>query len=161
MKFNSVVLIPDLISADDCAKLVAEVEAEFELRKNSSDHACLDGQSDYIGGYGKPIKPFQKFPVFGMSEPTQAIFETLLRERLLPFVRENLPGIAKEEVEADVPLKFSKGEPAINRYSVGGEFTPHTDKLTLTFNVLLSEGDGAFEGGGTEFWLVLHVLILR
>ncbi len=41
-------------------------------------------------------------------------------------------------------------EPAINRYTDGGHFPPHTDQQALTLNVLLRPR--AFQGGGTSFW---------
>lgn len=46
--------------------------------------------------------------------------------------------------------RFAAGEPAINRYSSGGAFGPHTDQQALTLNILLRVG--CFEGGGTAFW---------
>ena len=42
-------------------------------------------------------------------------------------------------------------EPAINRYTQGGHFPPHTDQQALTLNVLLKPRE-TFEGGGTAFW---------
>merc|ERR1712224_316800 len=46
---------------------------------------------------------------------------------------------------------FSPGEPAVNRYMVGGGIAPHADKQSITINVVLSDL-GAFTGGGTSFW---------
>ena len=51
----------------------------------------------------------------------------------------------------NMQVVFSPGEPAVNRYCDGGKFKVHTDKESVTINVLLSDL-GAFGGGGTMFW---------
>lgn len=49
-------------------------------------------------------------------------------------------------------LIFSSREPAVNVYTTGGEFLPHTDGQTLTLLIPLSTPVVDFEGGGTAFW---------
>ena len=39
------------------------------------------------------------------------------------------------------PYRFSQYEPAINRYSEGGDFPPHIDGHALTLNTLLCESE--------------------
>ena len=103
--------------------------------------------------------------VSDLSAETQAMFDVLLRERLLPYITQHLPTIedalwtvssmgtttnnSDEKVLANKQLIFSSEEPAINRYATGGSFLPHTDNFALTLNVLLSD---TFTGGGTLFW---------
>ena len=48
-----------------------------------------------------------------------------------------------------LPLKFAANEPAVNRYTEGGFFAPHSDNEALTVNVLLVDQAEAFSGGGT------------
>lgn len=51
-------------------------------------------------------------------------------------------------------LVYTSREPAINVYTKGGEFRPHTDSQALTVLVTLTEGDIIHEegGGGTAYW---------
>jgi hypothetical protein len=49
-------------------------------------------------------------------------------------------------------LIFSSREPAVNVYTTGGEFLPHTDGQTLTILIPLSTPAVDFQGGGTAFW---------
>ena len=144
VEFNSVVLVPNLLTAAECAALVADVERAWS---ESNSQATADS------GH-------QRFELRALAEESQLLFETVLRGRLLPFVATELPEV-EEMVWArsrlaptgaalrDCALKYSAQEPAINRYAAGGHFEPHRDTLALTLNVLLSTG---FEGGGTEFW---------
>ena len=102
-----------------------------------------------------------------LSQDTQNLFNEVLHQRLLPFVSKELPLVEKmiwdqlprhlgdkpccaSHELSEQPFRFSAEEPAINRYGVGGDFKPHTDKFALTLNILLTVG--TFEGGGTEFW---------
>ena len=48
-------------------------------------------------------------------------------------------------------LSFSSREPAVNIYTQGGEFRPHSDGHKLTILIPLSSPDD-FTGGGTAFW---------
>lgn len=48
-------------------------------------------------------------------------------------------------------LEFSKGEPAVNVYTAGGEFMPHRDHECVTLLLSLSSAE-EFTGGGTAFW---------
>ena len=131
------------LTADECAALVADVEAQ--------DTLVADATAD--SGH-------QRFELRALAAESQLLFEKILRDRLLPFVATELPEVeemvwARSQLAPtgaalrDCALKYSAQEPAINRYAAGGHFEPHRDTLALTLNVLLSTG---FEGGGTEFW---------
>jgi hypothetical protein len=86
--------------------------------------------------------------------------DTLLR-RLLALVEAQMPSLAaaafgREKGLAEMPVYFATGEPAVNIYTAGGQFKPHTDKMGLTIVIPLSP-PGAFEGGGTAFWAEGHL----
>ena len=150
---NSIILIPDLISADECAELIADVECV-----HSNAMRALDGFGD--GTHG-----MERYMVPELSSGSQQLFDNIMRKRLLPFVSKKLPSHIEDNIWAmsmifdrsergplaEQRLKFSSQEPAINRYSTNGAFEPHRDKLSMTLNVLLSQTK-AFHGGGTQFW---------
>ena len=84
-----------------------------------------------------------------------------IRRRLLQFMETERADLAEtlfgqREGLADMLVRFSPGEPAVNVYSMGGEFQPHTDNENITILVNLSP-PGSFEGGGTAFWKDGHV----
>jgi hypothetical protein len=144
---NSVVLLPELLTPDECEAIVADVEAAHEQRADENP--------------GASKLPHQRYMVPDLPDTTQRIFRVAMHERLLPWVSRALPSVVdmvwkRSQVEptgdalCDCPLVFSVNEPAVNRYASGGRFEPHTDKMSLTLNVLLREG--AFDGGGTQFW---------
>jgi hypothetical protein len=78
-------------------------------------------------------------------------------KRVLDFVEAQLPALAESVFGQATGLaemrvsSFSAGDPAVNVYTAGGEFLPHTDNEALTLLVPLSP-EGAFQGGGTAFW---------
>ena len=149
---NSVILIPNLLSATECAELTADVE-----RAHCDAMRALDGRGDSEG--------MERYMVPELSARTQQMFDAIMRQRLLPFVSSTLPPHIEDNIWAmsmvfdreergplaEQRLKFSAQEPAINRYSTHGAFEPHRDKLAMTLNVLLSD-TAAFVGGGTRFW---------
>ena len=174
---NSVLLIPDLISPEECAQLIADVEkhhAALEEAGEEEDDLAKHQRQVYGGAGGM----FYRYRIPQLSEETVALFDVILRERLLPFISKELPAVAdmvytwseaaatkkgskldpieprcEEATLASLPLRYAPEEPAINRYTEGGYFAPHTDQQALTLNVLLApEGPTTFVGGGTAFW---------
>ena len=86
--------------------------------------------------------------------------DTVLRLRLLALIEAELPDYAhsifgQRTGLAELFPEYSPGEPAVNIYTAGGEFAPHTDKQSVSLLVPLS-ATGAFEGGGTAFWADSH-----
>ena len=166
---NSIVLIPGLLTAAECAGLIEEVEQEHDAGNYySSGIADPEEKLFHIepggGDERDELEAYQRYMISELSPKTQALFDTVLRERLLPFVTKELPRVA-EAIWAKSGLtppagatlsaqrfKFASQEPAINRYRVGGRFSQHSDHEALTLNVLLAEKEGTFEGGGTVFW---------
>ena len=162
---NSVLLIPDLLTPTECAQLIADVEQRHALERDNVKRRAR-----------------RRLHIAQLSESSATLWERTLRERLLPFISEELPAVedyiwarseslpveprsnlaplgrnraALERLSANygslatVPLRFSRQEPAINRYARGGYFAPHRDKHALTVNILLGSAATAFEGGGT------------
>ena len=76
VEYNSVVLLPNLLSSDECAALVADVEAQ--------DTLVADATAD--SGH-------QRFELRALAEESQLLFEKILRDRLLPFVAAELPEV--------------------------------------------------------------------
>ena len=150
VELNSVLLLPRLMSDAECAAVIGEIEAK------SADRGAATTELSY-----------ERFHIPELSSSTRLTFEAILRARLLPFVSTQLPHVEsfiwrKSHVDpkvfgdcsrnlSDLAFRFSSHEPAINRYSVGCHFPPHTDNLALTVNVLLDQ-PGSFVGGGTNFW---------
>lgn len=94
--------------------------------------------------------------------PIATKLDGVLLQRLLSYVEAQLPNVALSFFGQKVNLgqmrrRFSPGEPAINIYTAGGEFNPHTDKEHLTLLIPL-DPPGAFEGGGTAFWSDGHIM---
>ena len=86
--------------------------------------------------------------------------DQVLRLRLLALMEQELPAFAQSVFGQNTDLagmqcEYSPGEPAVNIYTAGGEFAPHTDKQSVSLLVPLSAA-GAFEGGGTAFWPDRH-----
>lgn len=133
----SVMLIPELVSKEECASLLAAglVAAEAEAVNNSDARLRL------------ALVSFQP----EVQQAAQVIIQRALRliEDRLPDLASSLFGQTTEL--ASMELLFADREPAINIYSVGGEFLPHRDKHSISVLVPLSQPE-VFTGGGTAFW---------
>jgi hypothetical protein len=97
------------------------------------------------------------------DEPAGSVrsLDAVLIRRALELMESHDPALAasffpRDHGLTDLSITFSPGEPAVNIYSVGGEFRPHTDKQHISLLVPLSP-EGAFEGGGTAFWNASHL----
>eukprot|EP01047_Picozoa_sp_COSAG01_P025639 COSAG01_NODE_1627_length_9684_cov_16.787063_4_plen_213_part_00 len=122
---NSVLLIPGLLSEAECTQLVEDAE---RYHASSNMHAW---------------KRKHRIHISQLSSSSAALVEAVLRERLLPFISRELPGVEDYiwacsqglPVEPDsnlaplltrrrdtgtalasLPYRFSPEEPAINRY---------------------------------------------
>eukprot|EP00413_Alexandrium_margalefii_P008114 CAMPEP_0204526846 /NCGR_PEP_ID=MMETSP0661-20131031/8660_1 /ASSEMBLY_ACC=CAM_ASM_000606 /TAXON_ID=109239 /ORGANISM="Alexandrium margalefi, Strain AMGDE01CS-322" /LENGTH=371 /DNA_ID=CAMNT_0051532709 /DNA_START=59 /DNA_END=1174 /DNA_ORIENTATION=+ len=152
---SSVILIPDFLTKEECRMLMEAADSHFE--------DICNGSFDDVDNLGKPAwlaladsPSLQRFCVSKFSSQVEAFSSEIIRDRILPFIEQQLPEVAKTVFGQssglkEIPLLFSPGEPAVNTYSEGGDFKIHSDKLAVTVNVLLSEPE-AFVGGGTAFW---------
>ena len=85
---NSVLLIPDLVSPSECKALVDDVERHF------SQHREQEYSQWSSATFGDaPTKGFTRHRIPMLSEATGDLYEKVLRERLLPFVERELPGL--------------------------------------------------------------------
>lgn len=164
VEHNSLLLVPGLLSKAECEQLIAETEQLHAAKSETSTHSSNTA-------------PRRKLLIEELSDPVRELFDQMLRERLLPLISRELPTIEDyvwvrsrdvwenaERRDLPSPLeprvlgrglgslayRFSQLEPAINRYSAGGDFPTHIDGHALTVNVLLQ--CDVFEGGGTQFW---------
>ncbi|CAE8590769.1 unnamed protein product, partial [Polarella glacialis] len=112
------------------------------------------GRGDTSASAG--VEPLERLPVCYLNSEARKLSDTILRDRLLPFLERELPDFCrgrfgKCEGLRDMTFSYSNNEPAVNRYVKGGEFPAHKDGYDVTVNVVLSEPE-AFTGGGTAFW---------
>ena len=84
-----------------------------------------------------------------LDAAAQAVSDELVR-RARKFAAAELPSLAAAVGRGQIC--FADHEPAVNRYSIGGEFRPHEDGQALTVLVPLSNAGCEHEGGGTSFW---------
>ena len=110
---------------------------------------------EVLASYDREPQPRERIPVAASSEARR--LHARLHARLLSLI-EAWPGdelrwatdlFGQGAGLSEMTFRYSAGEPAINIYTVGGEFAPHTDEEHLTMLMPLS---GGFEGGGTAFW---------
>lgn len=162
---NSVILVPDLFSKEECKFLrdAAEVgvwKGAGLLRPGTSKEDPWKAIRRFaakrgLGQVSRP-EPLERMPICSLEAEAQDLSAALLLDRILPFIERELPEIAEALFGSSSHLQnmefvFSPDEPAINRYTENGEFRVHTDDRSFTVYVLLSE-PGAFTGGGTAFW---------
>merc|ERR1712232_732983 len=127
----------------------------------------LDRQSDSTDRFLPPRKPawltfagnqsLHRLPIANLGQLAEELSSTILSDRILPFLEQQLPQVAQalfgqSSGLREMDFSFSPGEPAVNKYTDGGEFKIHNDHKSVTVNVLLSE-PAAFTGGGTAFWM--------
>jgi hypothetical protein len=132
---HAVYTLPSFASPSECDALVAEAAELLKSYKASDERNWLPNRSRL---------------------PLTSHHKGMLLRRLLAFIEAELPELAVAAFGqatglADMAIYFAIGEPAVNIYTTGGEFKPHTDKEDLTMILPLSP-PGAFEGGGTAFW---------
>lgn len=146
-------------TADECEALIAAAERVLQSYNRSWRN------------------PRERLPIATKLDHTLLLRLFTLIELQLPALCEAKFG-QKAELQR-MSRRFSPAEPAVNIYTVGGEFAPHTDKEHLTLlsalhsprppfticqlspapHLLLSvplDPPGAFEGGGTAFWSASH-----
>ena len=147
----------DALAADaECALLLKEAEAAVEIR--SRVRACAGAFSHRQPRFRMPVVNF-----LVSKSPGLTLCDAILR-RALVRISEAVPGLVAQQlgeaaessfhnIIGNRALQFSEGEPAVNVYYAGGEFSPHEDKQRLTVLLALSDAaSGTFSGGGTAFW---------
>ncbi|CAE8634212.1 unnamed protein product [Polarella glacialis] len=138
---NSVLLVPDLLTRDECNLLM-----EAAVRRIRGGRKISNSQQEGL----------TRLPVQELDLEAQMLSTSIIKDRVLTFLEQQLPQVTSDLFGQNSRLRemkctFSQGEPAINRYVEGGGFNPHRDQTSVTINVLLSDF-GDFSGGGTTFW---------
>ncbi|CAJ1355355.1 unnamed protein product [Effrenium voratum] len=138
--WNSVLVVPDFLERSEC-----------HVFMDAADRAAASGSS--AGKFYSNQPGLNRYPVRKLDLEAQMLSDSVIKDRLLPFLEQQ--AFARElfghDRLSDLKAFFSPGEPAVNRYIMGGGIAPHIDREAVTLNVLLSE-PGAFAGGGTAFW---------
>jgi hypothetical protein len=156
-KGHGLYLIPAFASEHECDELTS-VAAEYAARV--APPSCDEAHNTPPPGWrlGFAETPKQRLPVAKLAGAAQSLCDTLVRRTIalvesdgrLPALGELLFGSHDVRL-ADLDIRFSLNEPAVNIYGANGGFDEHEDGHQITILVPLSELD-AFEGGGTSFW---------
>ena len=85
LEFNSIILVPNMITHEECQHLVLEVE-----RTHAAE--CLQNRALDEG--------MERYMISELSVNTQALFEKVLRDRLLPFITTDLPAEIEDNIWA-------------------------------------------------------------
>lgn len=149
---NSILMVPDMLTSEECASLMQTVDSHLEAGGawRGQDEAYLPGTE------ADKEAALKRVWISDLEEDTQEFTASIITDRVLPIFEQQLPDVAIELFGrssdlAEMEFTFSPGEPAINRYTKGGEFKRHRDRFSLTVYVTLSE-ESAYVGGGTAFW---------
>ena len=90
---NSILLIPNILSSKECSQLVKECEkrVQYQDRNPGSWLATSENNHQTIA--------FERFELKDLSKKTQSFFHNIvLRERLLPFISNNMPPEIEESL---------------------------------------------------------------
>ena len=142
---HSILVLDSVSSASECESLAAEASQAATKEREAKELAGL---------VRRPVRDFIS------AAGTELCDALLLRQLALldahaPTLRADLFGdiisASATTLFTNEGLAWSEGEPALNVYTAGGQFTPHEDEQSLTCLVNISKV-GAYEGGGTAFW---------
>lgn len=156
-KGHGLYLIPAFASEHECDELTS-VAAEYAARV--APPSCDEAHNTPPPGWrlGFAETPKQRLPVAKLAGAAQSLCDTLVRRTIalvesdgrLPALGELLFGSHDVRL-ADLDIRFSLNEPAVNIYGANGGFDEHEDGHQITILVPLKD-PRAFEGGGTSFW---------
>ena len=145
---DSVLVLPDLVTAVECEKLVAAADEWCRAHSGSTP------LTDYHRRPGL-IRVECHVDGLNLDGEAHALARIILARALWNFETlrpDDAHRIFGQRASlGDMVFSFSGHEPAINVYTAGGQFEPHEDKHMLTVLVPLSPLN-AFEGSGTGFW---------
>ena len=163
---SSILLVDGVASLEECEAL-CEAASAAATRTAAAREGGPTHDADGMRLDGRRIRgPINEL----LTADSQGLCDSLLCRALarvdamMPSLRPRLFGnnicLPLTTLLHNANLVFSPGEPAVNIYSTGGGFDPHTDKQSLTILVALSaprdesqpSSHGEFEGGGTAFW---------
>eukprot|EP00931_Biecheleriopsis_adriatica_P098130 TRINITY_DN72021_c0_g1_i1.p1 TRINITY_DN72021_c0_g1~~TRINITY_DN72021_c0_g1_i1.p1 ORF type:complete len:252 (-),score=40.23 TRINITY_DN72021_c0_g1_i1:21-776(-) len=148
---NSVIFVPDMMTVEECNALIDAVDSHLD-----SGGAWIPQDKAYDCSDESKEVALNRVRTSDLGVKAEEMISSLITERVLPFFEQQLPDVALELFGqssdlAELEFSFSPGEPAINRYTKGGEFRPHRDRYSITVYVTLSE-ESSYSGSGTAFW---------
>lgn len=175
---RSVVIVPNVASTEECAKLLALGMRAADDQQASVWARTTARLSEFTSNNPRS-EGRVRVPIGELPPQTARLFDSLLG-RVFSIVDDEMPSVAAlfahgyniegaraptassapaldasvslSSLHASDGLEFSSREPAINLYrSRGAEFHAHTDRQTLTVLIPLTSPD-TYEGGGTGFW---------
>ena len=132
---NSVLLVPAILTGDECDRLIASCDTLIASNRASG------GVEGTLRGEDGDEEALHRTRVSTMDAESKDLVERMLLlvfaflERELPEVTRNLFG---HRALCETEIMFAPAEPAISRYTAGGELYPHQDEHTLTVLVPLS-----------------------
>ena len=160
-KGESVLLLKDLVSEQDCRALVimtATTAQQQQLLADQQHGTNKNGMTrlptiDAAKRAAATNTPCAE----SLNEEADYICQRILR-RSVETIDEQLPSLSLalfggkiEPLLTNNGLAYSSREPAVNVYTTGGQFLAHEDGQKLTVLIVLG-CDSDFEGGGTAFW---------
>jgi hypothetical protein len=158
---ESVLLLKDLVSEEDCRALVtatARQLADHGTNKNGANNPVTRQRLPTIAA-AKRAAASNTPCAESLNEEADSICQRILR-RSVETIDEQLPSLSLALFGGKIEplltsnnngLIYSSREPAVNVYTTGGQFLAHEDGQKLTVLVVLG-CDSDFEGGGTAFW---------
>ena len=152
---ESVLLLKDLVSEQDCRALAMTATAQQQLwadqhgtNKNGMTRLPTIDAAKRAAATNTPCAE-------SLNEEADYICQRILR-RSVETIDEQLPSLSLalfggkiEPLLTNNGLAYSSREPAVNVYTTGGQFLAHEDGQKLTVLIVLGCD---FEGGGTAFW---------
>ena len=156
---ESVLLLKDLVSEQDCRALVimtATTAQQQQLLADQQHGTNKNGMTrlptiDAAKRAAATNTPCAE----SLNEEADYICQRILR-RSVETIDEQLPSLSLalfggkiEPLLTNNGLAYSSREPAVNVYTTGGQFLAHEDGQKLTVLIVLGCD---FEGGGTAFW---------
>jgi len=155
--YNTVIVLPDLLSAEECKGLCIDADRILNDKKAKNIRGCK-------------TERWALYSLFGRN--SQAIMDRVLGDHVLSFLELRLPDVAQtlfsdsrvaaysrmKQKSSKKRMTFYWDDPVVIKYSGGNELAPHCDMRDLTIVIPLQYPDDKRttshrREGGTKFWL--------
>lgn len=143
---NTLIVLPDLLSTEECEMLVQDAERILEEKKRNN--------------IGKGVKT-ESWTIYSSFESRcQKVMKRILENVVLDFIEARLPQVDRllfrdhKVIPKGMPMEYYWDDPVVIKYKAGNMLAPHTDDRDLTIVVPLNPlRDFPLDGGGTRFWI--------
>jgi hypothetical protein len=149
---NKVIVLPDLITSNECKSLCEDAERILAENKARNVRGCKTERWTVYSRFGKE---------------SQKVMDRVLGEHILAFLELRMPDVAKQIFSRGVSysakkrnnntketMSFYWDDPVVIKYSAGNQLAPHEDMREITVVIPLNPLDQyPLGGGGTRFWL--------